>query len=66
MPDFPPHCAVRTVQAGYEYRIVLRPMHAKAGLKRSGALLVYATHDKEPELVVPLYAMKQRRGNPRP
>jgi hypothetical protein len=65
VPDFPLDYAVSTVDAGYEYRIVLRLKHPGFGLRWQNAVHIYTTHPEEPELIVPLYAMMDRRGEAR-
>ena len=66
VPDFPLDYSVSTIHVGYEYRVVLRLTHPTAGLKQRGDLHIYTTHPEEPELIVPLYAMMQRRGDAQP
>jgi hypothetical protein len=66
VPDFPLDYSVSAIHVGYEYRVVLRLIHPTAGFKQHGDLHIYTTHPEEPELIVPLYAMMQRRGHARP
>ncbi len=63
VPDFPLDYAVRTIRAGFEYRITLRlPSAGPLDNERHGLLRIYTTHPEESELVVPVYTIGPSSG----
>jgi hypothetical protein len=58
--NLPMDYAVKTVDAGYEYRISMRLM--RPTLSTRGTVRIYTTHPDEPELVVPLSATVDADG----